>query len=89
MTPSTVPEQREIFGRVKDTNISLSLATIDHSGFAFREERIKFGVPIWKMGPMMSPRTAHIFSDQQSHRGGFARWLVEQQPMSKVVNRPV
>ena len=60
---TTVSEQREIFGRVMDTNISLSLAAVDHSGFAFREERIKFGVPISQMRPMMSPRTAHIFSD--------------------------
>ena len=66
-----------------------SLAAVDHSSFAFREERIKFGVPISKMGPMMSPRTAHIFSDQQNHRGEFARWMVEHHPMSKVVNRPV
>jgi hypothetical protein len=86
---TTVAEQREIFGRVMDTNISLWLAAVDHSGFAFREERIKFGVPISKMQPMMSPRTAHIFSDEQSHRGEFARWMVQHHPMSKVVNRPV
>ncbi len=86
---STVPEQREVFSRIKDTSISLSLAAVDHSGFAFREERIKFGVPISKMGPMMSPRTAHIFSNQQSQRGEFARWMVENHPMSKIVNRPV
>ena len=43
---TTVAEQREIFGRVMDTNIALSLAAIDHSGFAFREERIKF----WSSG---------------------------------------
>jgi hypothetical protein len=53
---TTVGEQREIFGRVMETNISLSLAAIDHSGFCFREERIKFGVPISKMGPMMSTK---------------------------------
>jgi hypothetical protein len=65
------------------------LETLGLSGFAFREERIKFGVPISKMGPMMSPRTAHIFSDRQSQRGEFARWMVEHHPLSKVVNRPV
>jgi hypothetical protein len=84
-----VPEQREIFGRLMDTNIALSLAAIGHSGFAFREERIKFGVPISKMGPMVSPRTAHIFGGQQSHFGELARWMVEHHPMSKLVNRPV
>jgi hypothetical protein len=86
---TAVVEQREIFSRVMDTNISLSMAAIDHAGFAFREERIKFGVPISKMGPMMSPRTAHIFSELKSERGEFARWMVEHHPLSKVVNRPV
>lgn len=83
-----VVEQREVFARVMDTNISLSLAAIGHSGFAFREERVKFAVPISQMGPMMSPRTAHIFSDLQSQRGEFARWMIEHHPLSKIVNRP-
>ncbi|MGP0094634.1 MAG: DUF2971 domain-containing protein [Xanthobacteraceae bacterium] len=83
-----VVEQREIFARIMDTSIALSLAAIDHSGFAFREETIKFGAPLSTMGPMMSPRTAHIFSDLPSQRGEFARWLVDHHPMSKIVNRP-
>jgi len=82
-------EQRDIYGLVKDTTIALSLAAIDHVGYAFRRERIKFDVPVSQVGPMMSPRTAHIFSDAQSQRGEFARWMVEQHPMSKVVNKPV
>lgn len=84
-----VAEQREIFGCVMNTDISLSLAAVDHSGFTFREERIKFGVPISKMQPMMSPRTAHIFFDLQGELGEFARWMVDRHPLSKVVNRPV
>ena len=92
-----VLEQREIYALVKDTTIALSLAAIEHSGYAFREhsgyafrrERIKFGVPVSQVGPMMSPRTAHIFSDAQSQRGEFARWMVEKHPLSRVVNKPV
>lgn len=84
-----VPEQREIYASVKDTKIGLLLAAIDHSGYAFRHERIKFDVPVSQVGPMMSPRTAHIFSDAQSQRGEFARWMVEKHPLSKVVNKPV
>jgi hypothetical protein len=84
-----VVEQREIFASVMDTNISLSLAAIDHSGFVFREEIIKFAPPISQMGPMMSPRTAHIFSGLQNHRGEFARWLIENHPMSRIVNQPI
>jgi hypothetical protein len=84
-----VPEQREIYARVKDTKIGLSLAAIDNSGYAFRHERIKFNVPLSQVGPMMSPRTAHIFGDLQSPRGEFARWMIEKHPMSRVVNKPV
>lgn len=84
-----VEEQREIFSRLKETNISLSLAAIDHSGFFFREETIKFNRPISEVGPMMSPRTAHIFSNLQTQRGEAARWLIKEHPMSKIVNRQV
>jgi hypothetical protein len=84
-----IADQQEIFNRIKDTNIALSLAAVDISGFAFREERIKFGAPLSKMGPVISPRTAHIFSDRQTQLGELARWMVEHHPMSKVVNRPV
>jgi hypothetical protein len=84
-----VSEQKEIYASVKETNIALALAAIDHSGYAFRHEQIKFGVPVSQVGPMMSPRTAHIFSDLQSQLGEFARWMVEKHPMSKIVNKPV
>jgi hypothetical protein len=84
-----VAEQREIYVRLMETDISLSLAAVDHSGFAFREETIKLAAPYSKVGPWMSPRTAHIFSDLKSPRGEMARWLVEHHAMSKLVNRPV
>jgi hypothetical protein len=85
---TSVVEQREIFARIMETPISLSLAAVDHQGFAFREERIKFSVPISKMNPMMSPRTAHIFAELPGQLGEFARWMVQHHPMSKIVNRP-
>jgi hypothetical protein len=84
-----VSEQREIYQRIKDTRASLLLAAIDHCGYAFREERIKFNVPVSETGPTMSPRTAHIFTELQSPLGELARWMVEKHPMSKVVNKPV
>jgi hypothetical protein len=84
-----IPDQIEIFDLVKNTTIALSLAAIDHSGYAFRRERIKFNVPVSQVGPMMSPRTAHIFSDAVTQRGEFARWMVDNHPMSKIVNKPV
>jgi hypothetical protein len=85
---TSVIEQRDIFARIMETPISLSLAAVDHQGFAFREERIKFSVPISKMNPMMSPRTAHIFAELPGQLGEFARWMVHHHPMSKIVNRP-
>jgi hypothetical protein len=82
-----VNEQREIFARIMETDVSLSLLAVDHQGFAFREERIKFAVPVSKMNPMISPRTAHIFCEMPGQFGEFARWMVQNHPMSKVVNR--
>lgn len=84
-----VAEQREIYARVIDTEIGLLLAAVDHAGYTFRHERIKFNVPYSKMGPMMSPRTAHIFGELQSARGEFARWMINHHPSSKIVNKPV
>ena len=55
-----VAEQREIYARLMETYISLSLAAVDHSGFAFREEMIKMAAPYSKVGPWMSPRTPHL-----------------------------
>jgi hypothetical protein len=78
-----VAEQREIYARLMETDISLSLAAVDHSGFTFREEMIKMAAPYSKVGPWMSPRTARIFSDLESPRGEVARWLVEHHAMSK------
>jgi hypothetical protein len=82
-------EQREIYSRLMETDVSLSLAAVDNSGFAFREEVIKMAVPYSKVGPWMSPRTAHIFSDLMNPRGDVARWLIKHHAMSKLVNRPV
>jgi hypothetical protein len=85
----SVTKQREILTRLAETDISLFLAAVDHSGFAFREEVIKMAAPCSRVGPWMSPRTAHIFSDQKSPRGEVARWLVENHAASRLVNRPV
>jgi hypothetical protein len=84
-----VTEQREIYARVMDTDIALLLAAVDHAGYTFRHEIIKYNVPYSKMGPVMSPRTAHIFSELQSQYGEFARWMVNNHPLSKIVNKPV
>jgi hypothetical protein len=84
-----VEDQRRIFQRVKDTHIALSLAAVGHAGYEFREERIKFNVPVSRMMPMVSPRTAHIFSEAGGNFGEFARWMRDKHPLSRAVDRPV
>lgn len=81
-------DQRAIYAGLMETSIALSLLAVDHQGFAFREERIKFNVPRSKMMPMISPRTAHIFAEMSGTFGELARALIEKHPMSKVVNLP-
>jgi hypothetical protein len=82
-------DQRSIYAGIMETPIALSLLAVDHQGFSFREEPIKFNLPFSKMMPMISPRTAHIFANLQGPFGELARALIEKHPMSKIVNRPV
>lgn len=84
-----VIEQRAIYDAVKDTRITLTLAAIDHRGYAFRRELIKMAVPVSEMNPWITPRTAHIFSHLTTPFGEIARHLISSHPMSKTVNKPV
>jgi hypothetical protein len=84
-----VTEQRAIYDVVKDTRITLTLAAIDHHGYAFRRELIKMAVPVSEMNPWITPRTAHIFSHLETPFGEIARHLIANHPMSKIVNKPV
>lgn len=84
-----VIDMREVVELVRETNIGLLLAAVDQAGYLFRYERIKFNKPFSEMGPMMSPRTAHIFADRQAPSGEFARWMTEHHPLSKIVNKTV
>lgn len=86
---TTVADQKDIYGLLKETRIGMLLAAVDHVGYGFRYERIKFDKPYSEVGPVMSPRTAHIFLDAKTRRGEFARWLVEQHPYSKIVNKRI
>ncbi len=81
--------QREVYLRIKETHVALTLAAVDGAGYAFRHERIKFNVPASRMGPMISPRTAHIFSNEQNVRAEFARWMIDHHPLSEIVNKPI
>lgn len=82
----TVEHQRYIFNKVKDTNISLSISAISNKGYEFRKELIKVDSPISEMSPFVSPRTAHIFSELQNDFGEMARWMIEKNSLSQIVN---
>ena len=84
-----VCEQRAIYDAVKETRITLTLAAIDHRGYAFRREWIKLAAPVSEVSPILSPRTAHIFSHLTTPFGEVARYLIANHRMSKTVNKPV
>ena len=84
---TSIADQREIYSLVKDTAIGLSLSAIDNSGYEFRQEIIKFyGPNSMTMEPMVSPRTAHIFSHLETPLGDLARFMIENHPASELVN---
>ena len=82
----SVESQRDIWNRIKDTNISLNLAAIANWGYEFRKEPIKYDLPVSEMSPLISPRTAHIFSELDNQLGEMARWLIKKHKLSDVVN---
>lgn len=84
----SVLNQRSIWTLVKDTHVSLGLAAVANWDYAFRSEPIKFSGTRNSMSPIISPRTAHIFSEQLGDLGDVARWTIENHPLSEFVNLP-
>ena len=78
-----VRHQREIWNLVKDMpDVSLYLDAVSNWGYEFRIEPIKLpGV-----GPIMSPRTAHIFTDQEGTYGEIAHFQIARHPLSEMMN---
>ena len=84
---TAIIDQREIYHLVKNTEIGLSLSAIDNNGYQFRRELIKLSGPQSKLlVPVISPRTAHIFSDLKTPLGDFARFMINRHPLSCIVN---
>jgi len=84
---TAIPHQREIYSLVRNTEIGLSLSALDNNGYTFRREIIKYSGPLsLKIGPTVSPRTAHIFSHLDSDLGEMARFMIEKHPASIIVN---
>lgn len=83
---TSVNPQREIFNLIKETNISLFLAAIANWHYQFRDELIKHNCPISEQPPVVSPRTAHIFTDLDNDLGEVSRWMLENHKYSEIVN---
>ena len=80
----SVRNQREIWEMVKDMkDVSLYLDAVSNWGYEFRREPIKLA---GMKNPMLSPRTAHIFANQEGKHGEMARYLLEKHPLSEMVN---
>jgi len=81
----SVVNQRLMWELVKNTDISLRLAAVANWDYAFRNEIIKYPGPL-TTSPSISPRTAHIFSEDIGQFGDAARWLIKDHPASEFVN---
>ena len=79
-----VRNQREIWDLVKDMkDVSLYLDAVSNWGYEFRREPIKLA---GMKNPIFSPRTAHIFADQEGTYGEIAHHLLKKHPFSGMVN---
>ena len=79
----TVEHQRCIWEIVKDRDITLGLDALSNWGYDFRRENIK--IPGMK-NPIISPRTAHIFSQESGEIGDIARWQLKSNKLAELVN---
>ena len=79
-----VCHQREIWDLVKDMqDVSLYLDAVSNWGYEFRKETIKLA---GAKNPFLSPRTAHIFAEQEGTYDDLTRYLIEKHPLSGMVN---
>jgi hypothetical protein len=84
-----VSEQREIFRRLQDTTVRMSMALVSPNHYGFLEDMIKLSQPVSIMPPFVSPRTAHIFSERQDVLGQTARWQLQRAARMGGIGIPV
>ena len=82
-----IMQQREIYDLIKDTHVSLFLAAVANWGYQFRDELIKYEKPVSDIPPVISPRTAHIFSELDNDLGESARWVLKNHKYSDIANK--
>lgn len=71
-------DQRTIWKMVKSRDISLHLDAISNWDYEFRRERIR---PLGMPNPIISPRTAHIFSEEDGTLGELARFQLQRKEL--------
>jgi Protein of unknown function (DUF2971) len=81
---TSIEDQRKVYETIRTSDISLSLAAVANWGYEFRKELAKLGP-----NPVVTPRTAHIFSHLPNALGDVARHQIENHPLSKFVNTTV
>ena len=78
-----VEHQRCIWELVKSRDITLSLDAASNWGYELRRDNIK--LPGMK-SPIISPRTAHIFSEDAGTIGDLSRWQLTSNKLADIVN---
>lgn len=81
-----IEHARFIIGKLYETNVMIKWALISNLGYGFRYEIVKYDKPFSEMNFMISPRTALIFKDLKGDLGEISRWVIENHPMSNIVN---
>lgn len=78
-----IENQRCLWKMIKDHDISLHLDAISNWGYEFRRDSIKLqGLK----NPIITPRTAHIFSREIGTLGELSRWQLKSNKLANVVN---
>ena len=74
-----ITNQRSIWKMVKSRDISLHLDAISNWDYEFRREMIR---PLGMPNPIISPRTAHIFSEEDGTLGEMARFQLQRKKLA-------
>ncbi len=83
---TAVDDQRFVFTSIMNTTIALKLAAAANWNYEFRLEPVKWDRPISELSPIISPRTAHIFTNLDGEFGDLARWMISEHPYSRLMN---
>ncbi|MFG1600027.1 DUF2971 domain-containing protein [Klebsiella quasipneumoniae] len=65
--------QRNIYNKLKQTNIALDIAVLSNWGYEFQNELLKYNEPLGDSLPIISPITAPIFENEEGVIGDRAK----------------